>query len=126
MSFDKFTWISICLMLICLTLLFKIINIKYNTPQLSSLWILTTILLKQPYSTKNIKVYYLKFILSTWLIACFILANIYGGCIYSSITLPSTIRIETINDLSKAARENQLTIILYDDSALNTYFYICI
>jgi len=96
----------------------------YNNNGKSTLlfyWILSTILLQQ---TITVKLQLYKLIISTWLLASLVIATSYGGCIYSLITLSNNKNIDTIHELIKAVRDNQVTLLLYNGSPFNNYLKV--
>ena len=98
-------------------MLFILINLlrnkaKYNV---TILWNLITIMLKQSLSFKSRKCVVVRMIIMTWLMVCFILISYYSNIIYSVITKPQVVKIRSIDELADACDVHHVQILMYQD-----------
>ena len=98
-------------------ILFHVLITNKNILTCLSKWQIFTILLSQPIPVKHVKYNPIRVVVSTWIMAAFILSLCYGSCIYSKITLPQKIKIDSINTLVNEASNNNIKLISLNGTA---------
>uniref|UniRef100_A0A6P6XLS1 Glutamate receptor ionotropic, kainate 4-like n=1 Tax=Dermatophagoides pteronyssinus TaxID=6956 RepID=A0A6P6XLS1_DERPT len=90
----------------------------------SLLWINLTYLLRQPYSLlKNLSIS-MKIIVILWIFATMIISNLYGGFLYSILTIPISLTIDTIDKLAIASKQNHIIVLGFQSTEVYTSLYV--
>ena len=116
--FHPIVWI---LLIISILLLFFVFN-YFN----QNLWTILIALMRQTIKTKLIKCNKIRLLLGVWLISCLVLTTSFAGLLYSQITCPIEITVETIDDLSREVIAGNMRILATNGGSFYTVFKVII